>query len=655
MGGHDCPATRYLIFSDEAAFVTTIFLFAISFVFYLLQNNRKWNLWLSSWAGGTGKKNGGMSIYGSLSMERAPSIDRAKTLQLDRYGTFNDKKQDTEERKGGLEAYAAAQTNISVKSKDGESKMATTTTTKKKRKARIHYFDNCRWWLETAVILKHTLEFFPPGGFTRDTSWWMEGISNYFETFFMAMFVFCSGFLSKGEMNARRAKRYLFRVWIPFVLINFINRGVDKGWSNWLDNFPSFMSAYDTSWFLACVIQWRMTVTFFATMTPKGRMAVALLLSWFSGYFFTATPTFHIAEFLSFLPFYLAGHMVTGEHVNMVRKVWIQRAAMVLSAIFFLGMMLFSFATFDSEETSTYGIRTFEGQREAMTIFTYSGYIKGWQRCHYFTTTEPSQVKNYWIVWCHRVVYQAMVWVMGLAFILMIPHDRRFYTESGGYTIYPYLLQVFFFALERNTLRFFTGHGIVPATNLVLWAVIIISIPFVNLLLSSYWCRKCWNLVFEPSWLDYFLFDTPNSTISAFLGDDISSNVQVTGSNTVRGTIREIADKEKLDPEGLQLYYKGQLIGTYDVVQTLEEASAGEITQVKSVYLEPRYLSMFHQKRHVNINAKPGYFWMDYSFSFISIAAILALIALTKGNPVVGHLSQPPTGAPTSIHRAHHK
>lgn len=30
-------------------------------------------------------------------------------------------------------------------------------------------------------------------GLTRNTCWWMEGISNYFETFFMAMFVFCSG------------------------------------------------------------------------------------------------------------------------------------------------------------------------------------------------------------------------------------------------------------------------------------------------------------------------------------------------------------------------------------------------------------------------------------------------------------------------------
>eukprot|EP00471_Norrisiella_sphaerica_P005582 CAMPEP_0184490116 /NCGR_PEP_ID=MMETSP0113_2-20130426/17188_1 /TAXON_ID=91329 /ORGANISM="Norrisiella sphaerica, Strain BC52" /LENGTH=687 /DNA_ID=CAMNT_0026873875 /DNA_START=47 /DNA_END=2110 /DNA_ORIENTATION=+ len=662
MGGHDCPATRYNIMSDYAALVITILIFSLATAAYWLQRFKRRVPWLeqilgsgSSIVAPINSKQNGKVEYGAVS----PNYDRAKTLQLDRYGVTDEEKRrqkirgmDDEKEQGVLAKYLAAQQHgsVSVPSKQIPSVAG---TKKKARKPRIHYFDNCRWWLETAVILKHTLEFFPPGGFTRNTSWWMEGISNYFETFFMAMFVFCSGFLSKGEMNERRAKRYLFRVWIPFVLINFINRGVDKGWEHWLDNFPSFTNAYDTSWFLACVIQWRMVVTFFATMTPSGRMGVALILSWFSGYFFTATPTFHLAETLSFLPFYLAGHMVTREHVEMIKKDWIQKAAMAASLFFFLFIMLFSFVTFSPEETEEYSIRTFEGQREAMTIFTYSGYIKGWQRCHYFTTSNPSEVDNYWIVWCHRVVYQAIVWVMGLAFILMVPHDRRFYTESGGYTIYPYLLQIFFFALERNAIRYFTGRGVVPTSNVLGWFLIILSIPAVNLLLSSFWSRKIWWIVFEPSWLDWALFDSPNKTISPFVGKELiadeSNRVEVSNLNTVRGTIREIADKENLDSNGLEVVYKGKVLGDFFTVETLEEVSGYEITEVKTVHLEPRYLALFSKKRKVHINKDVGYGWTDFVFSVIGVTLILTLIALTKGSPTTPPATTMPSHAPSHV------
>mmetsp|Transcript_17566 Transcript_17566/g.35447 ORF Transcript_17566/g.35447 Transcript_17566/m.35447 type:complete len:394 (-) Transcript_17566:78-1259(-) len=393
-----------------------------------------------------------------------------------------------------------------------------------------------------------------------------------------------------------------------------------------------------------------MLVTFFATMTPAGRMLVACLLSWFSGYFFIATPTFHLAETLSFLPFYLAGHMVTGEHVTMVRKKWIQRTAMALSAFFFIGMMVFSYVTFSPEETVEYGIRTFDGQRTAQTIFTYSGYIKGWQRCHYFTTNVASELTNYWIVWSHRVVYQLITWIMGLAFILMIPHDKQFYTESGGYTIYPYLLQIFFFALERNFIRGITGHGIVPSDNIHGWVFIILSIPFVNLLLSSYWSRKCWWIVFEPAWLDWLLFDTPNKTLSAFIGKEVSSGLQLSSTSTVKETIEEVAKKEGLSVTDLIVTYEGLNLGGISTRQTLEEATRYEIADVKTVHLEPRHVAMFYSKRKIKINEGLGYGSIDFVFSAVSIFLTLALIALTKGSVPVTAM---PTSAPSMPHHHH--
>eukprot|EP00467_Chlorarachnion_reptans_P007941 CAMPEP_0114536134 /NCGR_PEP_ID=MMETSP0109-20121206/28822_1 /TAXON_ID=29199 /ORGANISM="Chlorarachnion reptans, Strain CCCM449" /LENGTH=815 /DNA_ID=CAMNT_0001719815 /DNA_START=74 /DNA_END=2522 /DNA_ORIENTATION=- len=688
--------------SDEAAFVTTIVSFVLClFVAWLMTDSdkqgraskaaKRWLLTMvhralggagaaavRSFRSGDGKTNNGnnqninpgpTTSYGAVyDRDRDPSVDRAHTLNIDRYGTadpneYQSEKKDPVEGKkeklslggGALDVYAMVQENEANNKPKKEEK--------RPKKPRIHYAEAAE---ETADPLLRQLPMvagnrgYPQAHSRVLPSWWTHsehmlvdgGHLELFETFFMAMFVFCSGFLSKGEMNHRRAKRYLFRVWIPFVLINFINRGVDNGWQNWLNNFPSFTNAYDTSWFLACVIQWRMLVTFFSTMTPSGRLGVALILSWFSGYFFTQTPTFHLAETLSFLPFYLAGHLVTGEHVKLVKKKWIQRAAIITSAVFFLSMMIFSYATFSGEETVEYGIRTFEGQREAFTIFTYSGYIKGWQRCHYFTTNVVEKIPNYWIVWCHRVVYQMITWIMGLAFILMIPHEKRFYTESGGYTIYPYLLQIFFFALERNFIRSVTGHGVVPSSNIIGWLCIILSIPFVNLLLSSYWCRKCWWIVFEPSWLDWLLFDSPNKTLSPFTGNEVKLQTAITPAHSVRGVIVEVATKEKLKPQYLEVIYKGKVVGDTTSRQTLEEATDYKLKEVKSLHLETKMTSLFHRKRRIKVNEDPGYGWMDFIFSVTLVVGILVLIAMTKRSvaptpttPIVS--TNPPTHDPT--------
>lgn len=100
-----------------------------------------------------------------------------------------------------------------------------------------------------------------------------------------------------------------------------------------------------------------------------------------------------------------------------------------------------------------------------------------------------------------------------------------FVSYSGGYTIYPYLLQIFFFALERNFIRAVTGstsvsvrapadgykssstigHGIVPSSNIIGWICIIISIPFVNLVFQS------------PFWEKLFLTLLPDSKLSCSL------------------------------------------------------------------------------------------------------------------------------------------
>jgi len=302
-----------------------------------------------------------------------------------------------------------------------------------------------------------------------------------------------------------------------------------------------------------------------------------------------------------------------------------------------------------------YGIRDFEGQREAMTIFTYSGYIKGWQRCHYFTTNVPSEVTNYWIVWCHRVVYQAIVWIMGIAFIAMIPHTRQFYTESGGYTIYPYLLQIFFFALERNFIRFLTGRAMVPYSNVFGWVCIILSVPAVNLLLSHYWCRKMWWIIFEPSWLDPLLFDTPNKTLSAFNGKDMTKDISCTSQTSVGELVRIVSDKSGISSQKLGVYFDDTRLGGEGQMQNLEELSDFRITKVLNVSVDWSAVAWFRGETRIKINAYGGYGSLDFLFSAFWVVFWLGLIALTKRSvPLPIHHHSPTVAGHQNATAVHH-
>ena len=64
------------------------------------------------------------------------------------------------------------------------------------------------------------------------------------------------------------------------------------------------------SWFLACWIQWRLILPYVCSLPPFPAICTAYVLSWFSGYWFTAEPTFHQDEVLGFFPFVVTGYML---------------------------------------------------------------------------------------------------------------------------------------------------------------------------------------------------------------------------------------------------------------------------------------------------------------------------------------------------------
>jgi len=155
----------------------------------------------------------------------------------------------------------------------------------------LYWIDNARYWLETFVIMKHTMVYV--GTLYTWNTWWQPGLASFFETFMMPMFCACSGYLSKGTPTADRCLRVLFRAWVPFVIVNVFYEWIDNGWTPMRQTYTNVLNSLEVSWFLCCWIQWRLLLPYICALPPGLAVAVSYMLSWFSGYWFDSEPTFH--------------------------------------------------------------------------------------------------------------------------------------------------------------------------------------------------------------------------------------------------------------------------------------------------------------------------------------------------------------------------
>ncbi len=378
---------------------------------------------------------------------------------------------------------------------------------------RFYWIDNARYWLETFVIMKHTMVYV--GTLYNWNTWWQPGLASFFESFMMPMFCACSGFLSKGTPHAERCLRVVFRAWIPFVIINQFYSWFDTGFSGLWVGYSNIQNCLEVSWFLACWIQWRLILPYVCSLPPFAAISTAYVLSWFSGYWFTAEPTFHQDEVLGFFPFVVTGYMLTVNDLKKLDAAWIRWSSLVLMTFLFFFMMIFAKMTFIDGNVDEYHTYHFN-------IYNYYWMVREYNRTYYYAYAYASDDPGYWGFWTVRVFGQLISWLFGMPFFGLVPHTKTIYSEWGCNTIYPYCLQVFYLKMLANMLRLFTGGSIIPVHefySIPMWLANFASIPFVNAAMASRFTRKWTCFIFNPTWAMKVLgFTDPDKYIEDEVG-----------------------------------------------------------------------------------------------------------------------------------------
>lgn len=173
---------------------------------------------------------------------------------------------------------------------------------------RVVYWDNIKGLLIVLVVFAHCLF----GLQNRHANNVLVDAIYYFH---MPAFVFVSGYFSKSRSS--RSTESLLKLAISYLIVMAIPifRVVCKG------EVPHLLSAYNSEWYLAALILWRMLVPLFEGRKAIVAVAVSAILAIVMGFWpdVGGNSAMSIKKAVTFLPFFVCGYLLPQERVEALR------------------------------------------------------------------------------------------------------------------------------------------------------------------------------------------------------------------------------------------------------------------------------------------------------------------------------------------------
>ncbi|RFS86394.1 acyltransferase [Actinomadura spongiicola] len=267
------------------------------------------------------------------------------------------------------------------------------------------YFDNVKFFLILLVVVGHFWEVFKKDSYAVDAAY------SVVYGFHMPLFVFVSGYFSRGFMRSTEKFRGVFpTLVVPFAIFNalYAALGYLKGDSVPLHTFfrPQFLM-----WFLVALVLWRLSAPLWPHLRYPVVVAVALSLVAGSWSFSSDTTLCRAA---GLLPFFVLGLTIRPERVHALRsRGWTRWAgAFVLLAALPVAYVW---------------------QRGTVVPPIEHG-VRLWNRGYeYMDFTMPEGM-------AYRLLAMAFAVLLGAAFLAVVPRGDAWYTRLGTRTMYVYLL-----------------------------------------------------------------------------------------------------------------------------------------------------------------------------------------------------------------------
>ncbi|MFT2817990.1 acyltransferase family protein [Leifsonia sp. A12D58] len=321
------------------------------------------------------------------------------------------------------------------------------------QKQRVPYWDNARWIAIVLVVVGHAiLKLIGESDPAYE-------LYLFIYAFHVPLFVAVSGYFVKaGPPGMRQMRRLLTDVIFPYLIFETIWTTIRwaRGDKFWLD----YATASWTLWFLLALALWRIALPYLALL--RYPLLISIVISVAAGYLSTVDSTFALSRTLGLLPFFVLGWKlrqcgITGNWLKLgSASIWRWRAG---SLALFTALAVYIVLNIDWLREVK--VRRFLLYNETYPSFGYSEFWAGGIRLGLILLSS------------------ALV----IAFLMLVPRRRTWFTAFGAATMYIYLLHTFLLYPFRETgiLDGPQPPWVLPAMLLLsLGIAILLSLPFVK-------------------------------------------------------------------------------------------------------------------------------------------------------------------------------
>ena len=277
-------------------------------------------------------------------------------------------------------------------------------------KPRDSYFDNLKVILITMVVIAHFAELY--SGIRT-----MQGLFNMLTAFVMPVFIFITGYLSKGIDHQRRSD--LIKVLLPYFLLQLYHLIFTKttglGTGNFNPAIPTFQN-----WYLLAVFIWRLLIPYYNFFNTASSIISSFLISLSIGFIPQFNKFLALHRAIYFMAFFVIGYF-SPNIKKMLSKV--SRYTFVIISLY-LGMVCTIFI-----------VSYFNHHLSGIITYAYNP-VFGYH-----------DMKQYGV----ETFYPFLTRLAGLftsiiisaLFMFAIPKQETWFSKYGQNTLYVYLFHMF--------------------------------------------------------------------------------------------------------------------------------------------------------------------------------------------------------------------
>ncbi|MBR6004897.1 MAG: acyltransferase family protein [Clostridia bacterium] len=287
-------------------------------------------------------------------------------------------------------------------------------------KGRLYFYDNAKFLLIFLVVLAHAISPFQPGYFGIIILW------KAINTFHMPLMIFISGFFAKrylssnGDIKVQRSFSYFMLYLFSQLFVSLFEKFVLKNESVGF----SIISARSSLWFLMCLGIWYLVLPFFSKFKGAAVIIAGIIIGLIIGYDTHVGHELSLSRVFVHFPFFMAGYFCTPELIAKLNNKYIRFISFPLFAICVSVIVLAN--------------KIYPGR-----IITCS---------NSYENVMAVVNMQYGLVWLSRLLFYALAFVSGAAFLAIVPRRKVFFTKWGSRTLAVYILHRFLYLcwIDKN-------------------------------------------------------------------------------------------------------------------------------------------------------------------------------------------------------------